>query len=50
MLQVWKTPGVIMVPKPGKPLNKVTSHRPISLLAVLSNYLKNYYKKAKNNN
>jgi hypothetical protein len=28
--QVWKIAEVIMVPKPGKPLNEVSSYRPIS--------------------
>jgi hypothetical protein len=33
---VWKTAEVIMIPRPGKPPNEVTSHRPISLLPVVS--------------
>jgi hypothetical protein len=36
MLQVWKMAEVIMIPKPGKLLNEVTSHRLISLLPVVS--------------
>jgi hypothetical protein len=34
--QVWKIAEVIMIPKPGKQLNEVTSYRPISLLPVVS--------------
>jgi hypothetical protein len=34
--QVWKIVEVIMIPKQGKPLNEVTSHRPITLLPVVS--------------
>lgn len=33
---VWKFAEVIMIPKPGKPANEVTSYRPISLLPILS--------------
>jgi predicted metallopeptidase len=36
MPQVWKIAEVIMVPKPNKQLNEVTSYRPISLLPVVS--------------
>jgi hypothetical protein len=36
MPQVWKISEVIMIPKPGKPPNEVTSHRPIALLPVAS--------------
>lgn len=32
----WKTAEVIMLPKPGKNLNKVDSYRPISLLTTMS--------------
>ena len=32
----WKAAEVIMIPKPGKPVNEVTSYRPISLLPILS--------------
>ena len=32
----WKAAEVIMVPKPGKPVNDVTSYRPISLLPIMS--------------
>jgi hypothetical protein len=35
-LQAWKIAEVIMISKPGKPSNEVTSHRPISLLPVVS--------------
>jgi hypothetical protein len=34
--EVWKIGEVIMISKPGKPLNEVASHRPISLLPVAS--------------
>lgn len=34
--QLWKIAEVIMIPKPGKPANELTSYRPISLLPVLS--------------
>lgn len=34
--QLWKIAEVIMIPKPGKPLDQPTSYRPISLLPVLS--------------
>uniref|UniRef100_A0A0A9YSX4 Putative RNA-directed DNA polymerase from transposon X-element n=2 Tax=Lygus hesperus TaxID=30085 RepID=A0A0A9YSX4_LYGHE len=34
--QLWKLAEVIMVPKPGKPVEELTSYRPISLLPVLS--------------
>ena len=37
----WKVAEVIMIPKPGKPVNEVTSYRPISLLPILSKFLKN---------
>lgn len=32
----WKIAQVIMIPKPGKPLEEVTSYRPISLLSIIS--------------
>jgi hypothetical protein len=32
----WKVAEVIMIPKPGKPPNEKTSHRPISLLPIVS--------------
>lgn len=32
----WKVAEVIMIPKPGKQVNVVTSYRPISLLPVIS--------------
>jgi hypothetical protein len=35
MPQVWKIAEVILAPKPGKQLNKVTSYKPISLLSVV---------------
>ena len=37
---LWKVSDVIMIPKPGKPPNEVTSYRPISLLYL--NCLKNF--------
>jgi hypothetical protein len=33
---LWKFAQTLMVPKPGKPINDVTSYRPISLLPVPS--------------
>lgn len=33
---LWKIAEVIMIPKPGKPPNAVSSYRPISLLPVIS--------------
>jgi hypothetical protein len=36
MPQVWKIAEVSMIPEPEKPLNEVTSHRPISLLPMVS--------------
>jgi hypothetical protein len=32
----WKCAQIVMIPKPGKPINEVTSYRPISLLPILS--------------
>jgi hypothetical protein len=32
----WKMGKVLMIPKQGKPLNEVTSYRPISLLPIIS--------------
>jgi hypothetical protein len=32
----WKFSEIIMIPKPNKPPEKVTSYRPISLLPTLS--------------
>lgn len=34
--QMWKVSQIVMIPKPGKANNIVTSYRPISLLPVLS--------------
>ena len=34
--ECWKKAEIIMIPKPGKPLNEVTSYRPISLLPIIS--------------
>jgi hypothetical protein len=33
---IWKFAQIIMIPKPGKPINETTSYRPISLLPLLS--------------
>ena len=33
---LWKKAEVITIPKPGKPLEEVTSYRPISLLPIIS--------------
>lgn len=33
---IWKVAEIIMIPKPGKLLNEVTSYRPISLLPIIS--------------
>lgn len=33
---IWKFGQIIMAPKPGKPINEITSHRPISLLPTPS--------------
>jgi hypothetical protein len=32
----WKVSQIVVIPKPGKPLNEVSSYRPISLLPVVS--------------
>jgi hypothetical protein len=40
--QVWKIAEVIMIPKPRTPLNEVNSHRPISLLPVVSKLFENF--------
>jgi hypothetical protein len=33
---LWKFTQIIMVPKPGKPVNDITSYRPVSLLPIPS--------------
>ena len=33
---LWKFARILMVPTPGKPINDVTSYRPISLLPIPS--------------
>lgn len=33
---IWKVSEIIMIPKPGKPLNEVSSYRPISLLPIMA--------------
>ena len=40
---MWKVAEVIMIPKPGKPPNIITSYRPISLLPVLSKLLEKMF-------
>jgi hypothetical protein len=32
----WKVAQILMIPKPGKPADEVTSYRPISLLPIMS--------------
>jgi hypothetical protein len=32
----WKVAQIIMIPKPGKPLEEASSYRPISLLPIMS--------------
>ena len=39
----WKVAEVIMIAKPGKPPNEITSYRPISLLPVLSKLLEKLF-------
>ncbi len=39
----WKLANVIMIPKPGKPLNKPKSFHPISLLPLLSKVFEKLY-------
>lgn len=34
--RIWKKAKIILIPKPGKPVNELTSYRPISLLSTLS--------------
>jgi hypothetical protein len=34
--RIWKIEEVLVILKPGKPLNKVDSYRPISLLPIMS--------------
>lgn len=41
---VWKTAKVIPIPKPGKPLNRPASYRPISLLSSLGKVLEKLVK------
>ena len=40
---MWKVEEVIMIPKPAKPPNKITSYRPILLLSVLSKLLEKMF-------
>lgn len=39
----WKVAEVIMIGKPGKPQNEITSYRPISLLPILSKVLEKLF-------
>lgn len=41
----WKTAEVIVIPKPNKPMEKVDSYRPISLLSVVSKLFERAYLK-----
>jgi hypothetical protein len=38
----WKVAQIILILKPGKPPNKLISYRPISLLPIVSNFLKRH--------
>lgn len=42
---IWKVSQIVMIPKPGKPPNVVSSYRPISLLPVLSKLFEKLFKK-----
>ena len=44
----WKVAQIIVIPKPSKPAEEITSYRPISLLPIISNYLKNCFSVAYN--
>jgi hypothetical protein len=37
----WKVSPIIMIPKPGKPLEEASSYRPISLLPIMSKIFEN---------
>lgn len=41
----WKRAQIIMIPKPGKDLNKVESYRPISLLPIVSKVFEKLFMK-----
>lgn len=41
----WKTAKVVVIPKPGKPLENPESHRPISLLVTISKLFEKLFSK-----
>ena len=44
----WKISKVIMIRKPGKPMNKIKSYRPISILTTLSKLIERLFHKSFN--
>jgi hypothetical protein len=45
----WKAAQVMIIFRPRKPPNKLTSYRPISLLPIVSKIFENLFKKAPQN-
>jgi hypothetical protein len=39
----WKVTQIIMIPKPGKPLDEASSYRPISLLQIMGKIFEKSY-------